>query len=96
MDIQCGAPIPDSPYLGKCPPAAPIAPVTHIGQIAASSTGTIPVGALSWSLTIIGANGTINTIAMGTGTTLTGGTLLDTAIALATGTTTTINYSYAK
>lgn len=82
-------PYADSPYLPGCPVA------TVVGQVAASTAGSIPVNATGWSFFISGANGSINGIAMATGTALSGVGPLDAAITLTAGTATTINYSYA-
>lgn len=71
-----------------CPTAA------VVGQVTASSSGSIPVGAYSWSLTVAGANATIGTQAVPTGTILSGVGPVGTAITLTTGATTTITYSY--
>ncbi len=95
MDTTCALPIPDSPYLAGCPATPTPDPVTTIGQVGPDDDTTIPIGALDWSLTIIGAAGEVNGIAMGTGTTLSGTGPLDTAITLEAGATTTINYSYS-
>jgi len=64
------------------------------GQVAASSSGSIPVTAKSWSLFVTGANATIGGQAVPTLTVLSGKGPMSAAIALVTGATTTITYNY--
>jgi len=67
---------------------------TTVGQVAASSSGSIPVTAKSWSVFVDGANGTIGGQAVPTGTVLSGVGPLSAAIAITTGLTTTVSYAY--
>lgn len=63
-----------------------------VGQVAASSSGSIPVTAKNWSLYVSGANATIGGQAVPTGTALSGKGPLSAAIAITTGLTTTVTY----
>lgn len=67
---------------------------TTVGQVAASSSGSIPVTAKSWSVYVSGANGAIGGQAVPTGTVLSGVGPLSAAIAITTGLTTTVSYTY--
>lgn len=63
---------------------------TVILGIAASSSGSIPVGTNAWSLYVSGANATIDGAAVATGTSLSGVGPVKTAIPITTGLTTTV------
>lgn len=65
-----------------------------VGQVGASSSGSIPVTAKRWSLFVSGANATIGGQAVPTGTALSGFGPMAAAIAITTGATTTVSYVY--
>lgn len=63
-----------------------------VGQVGASSSGSIPATAKRWSLSVGGANATIGGQAVPTGTVLSGYGPMEAAIAITTGATTTVSY----
>lgn len=66
----------------------------NIVHVAASSSGSIPAGATSYSISVTGANATVATVAVATGDVITGSGPLDVALPYTTGTTTTLTVSY--
>lgn len=99
VDIACFAQIPGTEnkfaYLYSILLSLLETKTVTVGHLAASSSGSIPAGVWSYSLTVTGANATVGGQAVETGTTLTGVGPTASALALTTGLTTTIDYSYS-